>query len=88
MSLSICSPIVVVGIQSNGLLSHPAIVNRVWSDGSHGPAGCVGMVNATVFPDQGAICCVSSMYVFRDAETAAAWSASHDSSICGYVPAK
>jgi hypothetical protein len=86
MRLSICSPIVITGIASNGTSDHPGVVNQVHGDGSHGPAGCVGMVNVTVFPDCGTARHVTSMYVFEDKASAYAWSLEHGGGTCGYPP--
>lgn len=100
MKLSICRSIVVTGIvTNNSTVEHPAVVNRVWGDGEGGPAGCIGMVNATVFPDMGTPTCLGSINVFADKAAADSWIAQRTEElsrlnavsarpVCGYLPAR
>ncbi len=59
---------VIIGTTSNGTDRHPAIINRIWGEGStiDGPV----TINVMAFPDCGSPQCFTSVPLFNDKEKA------------------
>ena len=72
MKPSIGRIVIAKNVLSNGADEHPAIINRVWSDGD--PAqGTVVAINVTVFPDCGAPLNQTSVFIFENRAAADAF---------------
>ncbi len=85
MKPSICRDVIVHGLNSNGVLEHPAKITRVWAEGdtAEGPV----MVNVTVFPDCGQPIPRGSVRLYESKEEAlAAQTISSDPMVAYWPP--